>query len=268
MTWMTTTRGSQATTPGTSAELALEVVGLTKSYGDRPVVRGLNLRVERGSFVAIVGPSGCGKTTLLEMLGGLRRPDRGSVRVDGVEVTGPTDRVGFVFQEESTLPWRTVADNVRLPLELLGRKHARARAADVDQILELVQLTDARDKYPAQLSGGMRQRVAIARLLVTRPDVFLLDEPFGALDEQLRVTLGLELRKIIRSAGATGVLITHSIQESVLLADRIVVLSTHPATVVADLVVDITQDRDIEAVADPRIAQLSGQIWAALRTPA
>ncbi|MCC6406933.1 MAG: ABC transporter ATP-binding protein [Planctomycetes bacterium] len=208
----------------------LEVRGVSKSYGDgaarRKVLDGVDLTVERGEFLAIVGCSGAGKSTLLSLLAGLTRPDAGSIRLDGREIVEPgTDRA-IVFQHYSLLPWLTVAGNVRLAVDqVFPGEPASARERRIDRMLELVNLAAARDKYPSQLSGGMKQRVAVARALAMDPEILLLDEPFGALDALTRGTLQIELERIWEADQKTVVMITNDVDEALLLADRIVLLT-------------------------------------------
>ncbi len=207
---------------------ALSLRHVSHTFGAVDAVRDVSLEFPSGSFTALVGPSGCGKTTLLRLIGGLE------VLVDGELERATTATLGFAFQEPRLLPWRSVLDNVALPLELLGepREARRARAFDA---LERMQLRDAALRFPNQLSGGMKMRAAIARALVSRPSVLLLDEPFGALDEVTRHELDVSLRALWEHERFTAILVTHSIPEAAFLADRIVVLSPRPASVVAEI---------------------------------
>lgn len=200
---------------------------VSRSFGHVQAVAEVTLGLERGSFTALVGPSGCGKTTLLRLIGGLERADRGTVDRSGAAV-------GFCFQEPRLLAWRDLRENVALPLELAGVP-ASERRARADEALRLVQLQDAADRRPHELSGGMKMRAALARALVARPDVLLLDEPFGALDEVTRHELDEALRRLWEERGFTAVLVTHSLPEAVFLAERVVVFSPRPARIVADL---------------------------------
>ncbi len=202
-----------------------------QAAGSRPAVASVSLRVTRSEFVAIIGANGTGKSTLLRLVSGLLVPDRGRVEIAGNPLTGPSERVGFVFQEPRLMPWRSTLENVAFPLELAGwETDARVRRAT--EVLRLVGLHDVDHLRPHQLSGGMRQRAAIARALAMQPEVLLLDEPFSALDALTRERFNTELSRIWRSIGATVLLVTHSIAEALELADRVVVLAGHPGRIV------------------------------------
>lgn len=250
-----------------SAEPLLTVEDVTKTYAgkDREVtaLEDIAISASKGEFVTVVGPSGCGKTTLLEIMAGLRAPTSGSVRVRGHEVTGPHPSIGIIFQEESTFPWRTVLENVEFGLEMNGvkKKERRERARE---LISLVELSEFEGAYPHQLSGGMRQRVAIARTLVTRPEIVVMDEPFGALDEQTRLTLGVELLKIVERTEATVVLVTHSIQEAALLSDKIVVLSARPGRIKTVVHSTLPKSRDAHTLATPEFASITQRLWSLL----
>jgi NitT/TauT family transport system ATP-binding protein len=224
----------------------LRVEGLTVAYdqsnGRLPVLNGVSFHVQESEFLCLVGPSGCGKSTLLKLIAGLEQPTAGQVRLAGRAVQRPSREVGFVFQEPTLMDWRTVRDNVTLPLELdgSGKEQAAGRA---QMLLDLVGLTGFEDAYPAQLSGGMAQRVALARALVHDPRLLLLDEPFGALDALTRERMGRELLRIWQARRKTVVLVTHSVPEAVFLADRVLVLGPRPATVVAEVPVDLPRPR-------------------------
>jgi NitT/TauT family transport system ATP-binding protein len=242
----------------------LSVEKLAKTYGSVEAMRDIALEVDEGEFVSIVGPSGCGKSTLMEIVGGLIEPTSGEVRIAGTPVSGTDPAVGIVFQQESAFPWRTVAENARFGLEMTGveKDEARRRA---QEMLELVGLGGFEDRYPSELSGGMRQRVAIARTLVMNPQIILMDEPFGALDEQTRLILGEELLRIQAATSATILFITHSFDEALLLSDRIVVMTARPGRVKKIVDNPLPRPRDSTIVSDPEFGRLSGELWESLR---
>lgn len=217
-------------TPTASSPAHLALRDVSRRFGDVRAVEGVSLDFRRGSFTALVGPSGCGKTTILRLLAGLDRPDDG-IRVRGNDGAAST---GFLFQEPRLLAWRTVRENVALPLELAGVPRAE-RLARADAALGLARLSDAADRLPHQLSGGMRMRASLARALVTRPTDLFLDEPFGALDEVTRHELDTEVRALWERERFTAVLVTHSLPEAAFLAERMIVFSPRPARVVADI---------------------------------
>jgi NitT/TauT family transport system ATP-binding protein len=213
----------------------LALRGASRSFGSVQAVDRVSLAFERGSFTALVGPSGCGKTTILRMLGGLDSPDAGSCEREtgGVLSTGVLS-TGFLFQEPRLLAWRTLRENVALPLELAGMPAAE-RLGRADEALRLVRLADAGTRFPHQLSGGMKMRASLARAIVARPSLLLLDEPFGALDEVTRHELDMELRALWERERFTAILVTHSLPEAAFLAERMVVFSPRPAAIVADI---------------------------------
>jgi NitT/TauT family transport system ATP-binding protein len=251
----------------------IEIEGLSKSFGgtssSAPVVQvldGIDATVGKSELVGILGPSGCGKTTLLELIAGLQKPTSGRVTVNGRQVTGPSREVGVVFQEESTFPWRTVEKNISFGLQMMGLRGEELRRRR-DEGISLVGLEAFRKFYPRQLSGGMKQRVAVARTLVTRPSVIVLDEPFGALDEQTRLVLGLELRRILKETDSAGILVTHSIQEAALLCDRVVVLSARPTTVVTVIESDLGAERNSQMLGSNEFAAISQTLWSLMTGP-
>ena len=221
-------------------------VSFPAGRGERlTALEGLDLAIEPGQIVALIGPNGSGKSTLLRVVAGLLRPERGTVRIDGRQIDGPDSRVGLVFQEPRLLAWRTTASNIAYPLELAGVDQVALRAR-VASLLETVGLAGAADQVPSQLSGGMRQRAALARTLALEPEVLLLDEPFSALDELTRERLNLELLAITARTPTTILLVTHSVQEAIFLADRVVVLAAGPGRVVADIPVGLARPRSLE----------------------
>ncbi len=217
----------------------------------------ISFQVKEGEFLSLVGPSGCGKTTLLKLIAGLEQPAAGEIHLAGEEVRQPSRNVGFVFQEPTLMDWRTVEANVTLPLELngVGRSRAKDRAK---ALLELVRLTGFEEAHPAQLSGGMAQRVALARALVHDPQLLLLDEPFGALDALTRERMGRELLRIWQAHTKTVVMVTHSVPEAVLLADRVLVLGPRPASIAAEVPVDLPRPRT-QTVRDTPACTLTAQ---------
>jgi len=227
---------------------ALEVVGLRKGYvkdGHRNEVLDLErLRVVPGEFLTIVGPSGCGKSTLLHILGGFIRPDAGEIRVHGRAVTGPGPDRGMLFQEFALFPWRTVEGNVGWALEVQGRPAAE-RAAVVERYLDLTGLREFRRHLPGELSGGMKQRVALARVLAFDPRVLLMDEPFGSLDAQTREQMQEELMRLWERTGTTVVFVTHDIEEAVYLGGRVLVLSSRPARIREEVKIALPRPRDL-----------------------
>ncbi|MET9609447.1 ABC transporter ATP-binding protein [Streptomyces sp. NPDC006512] len=228
---------------------------------------GIDLEIEAGEFVVVVGPSGCGKSTLLDLLGGLTRPTSGRILLDGKPVTGPGLDRGIVFQQYALLPWRTALGNVEFGLEATGVPR-RQRAARAREFLDLVGLTGFEDRHPHELSGGMRQRVAIARSLAYDPDVLLMDEPFAALDAQTRESLQDELRRIWQSTGKTVVFITHGIEEAVYLGQKVAVITSRPGRV-KEVVPVSFGDRATGATGEdlrssPEFARYRHEIWTLL----
>jgi NitT/TauT family transport system ATP-binding protein len=231
-------------------------------------LRDISFEVHPREFVAIVGPSGCGKSTLCELVAGLLRPTQGTLLLKGEPIWGPHPGVGFVFQEDSTLPWLTARENVGFGLRMRGVPRAgwESRAT---RMMELVGLSGFEHHYPRQLSGGMRQRVAIARTLVLDPELILMDEPFGALDAQTRLLLGEELLQIWQRVGATILFVTHDIAEAVRLADRVVVMSTRPGRIKRVVGVSLPRPRALDDPAALAEAdRLVAMIWRDLRAEA
>ena len=220
---------------------------------------GFDLAVERGEIVAIIGPNGCGKSTFLRVASGLLAPAAGSVTLDDAPITGPDPAIGLVFQEPRLLPWRSVAGNVTYPLELAGWPSER-RAVRLGELLDLVGLADARDLRPSQLSGGMRQRAAIARALALQPRLLLLDEPFSALDALTRDRLNLEVLALWERAHPTIVIVTHSIPEAILLADRVIVMTPRPGRVAAIVPIDLPRPRSLDALDRAVVSDAAAEI--------
>jgi len=224
----------------------------------------VNLTVAEDEFACLVGPSGSGKSTLLRILAGIIEPTHGSALLNGMPVGGHQQRIGYIFQQANLMPWRTVLENIALPLELEGLEHPK-RLNAARQMSELVGLSEFEDTYPAELSGGMAQRVAIARALIHEPDVLLLDEPFGQLDAITRETLGEELLRIWNAARhSTVLMVTHSISEAVLLADRVFVMSPRPGHIDAAFDLGLPRPRSVDILYTPDATEISRQIRSAL----
>jgi NitT/TauT family transport system ATP-binding protein len=240
--------------------------GVTKTFETGyTALRGVDLAIEQRRFVALVGPSGCGKSTALSLVAGLDRPSAGTVAVRGKPVEGITPAVGFLFQRDALLPWKSVHDNVMLPLVLRGTTAATARARTAEWIAR-VGLRGFEQAYPYQLSGGMRKRVALAQTLVYDPEILLMDEPFSALDVQTRNLMEAELLGLWQGSGKTVIFVTHDLEEAIALADEVVVMTAGPARVKARYDVPLERPRDIERVRfDPRFTSLYAQMWNDLR---
>jgi NitT/TauT family transport system ATP-binding protein len=227
----------------------------------------VSLTVAPGEFVGVIGPSGCGKTTLINIIGGLLDGYHGTVRVAGENVRGPHPAIGMMFQEESTFPWRTVIDNVAFPLEIAGlpksERYDRAR-----RFVAMVGLEGFERRYPAELSGGMRQRVSMARTLAAEPKIMLMDEPFAALDEQTRLLLGDKVLQIQQQLRQTTLLITHNITEAVQLSDRIFVMTYRPGRLKRAVAIDLPRPRTSEIVSSEAFGRYVAQIWNDLREEA
>jgi NitT/TauT family transport system ATP-binding protein len=251
----------------------IELEDVSKTYdankrdGGVEAVRNVSMHVGSGEFVSIVGPTGCGKSTLMEIVAGLTDPTAGEVTIAGEPVTGPRRDVGVVFQKDSTFPWRTVLENVEFGLQMHGVTFDERRERSRD-VIELVGLSGFEDTYPNELSGGMRQRVAIARTLVMNPAVMLMDEPFGALDEQTRIMLGDELLSIAAETEQTTLFITHSINEAIHLSDRVVVMSARPGQIKETVGVDIPRPRNTDVFGSERFNDLSERVWELLKPEA
>lgn len=254
-----------------AAASTLVVDGVTKRFAtDQGVVTALenvSFTVNRGEFVALIGPSGCGKSTLFNIIGGLLGGYEGRVLVDGEAIAGSHREIGMVFQEESTFPWRTTLDNIAFPLEVTGVKKSE-REGRARDLIKLVGLEGFEARYPAELSGGMRQRTALARTLAFEPKILLMDEPFAALDEQTRLLLGDKLLQIQQALQQTTLLITHNIAEAVQLSDRVVVMSFRPGRVKRIFEIDLPRPRDSVIVGSAAFGQYVARIWSDLREEA
>ena len=247
--------------------LPVRITGLVRRFASDAqhpveVLAGIDLTVPASQFIALLGPSGCGKSTLLRLIAGLDTPDGGAVVVDGrpLRRREHPEALAFVFQEAHLLPWRTLINNVILPLELRGMPHAERRDRAL-HMLQRVGLADARDRYPAQLSGGMQLRGSLARALVTEPRLLLLDEPFAALDEITRQRLDGLIHELWRERRFTALFVTHSLREAVFLAQRAVMLSHRPAHIVADRAIELSDERAAELRTQPTYNALVEQLY-------
>lgn len=240
-----------------SSEKQLVIQNVYKAFnkGDQQVtvLRDINLGIKKGEFVSLLGPSGCGKSTLLKTIGGLLEPSSGQLSIAGEPIKGPKKNIGFMFQKAVLLPWRTVEQNLILPVEI-AKGDIGAAKKRVGELLELVGLKGYENYYTKELSGGMQQRISLARTLMNDPDILLLDEPFGALDEFTRETLNFSLMDIAERSGKTVILVTHNIGEAVLMSDRIVVMGINPGHVLEDLVIDIPKPRTDQVMASKKYA--------------
>jgi NitT/TauT family transport system ATP-binding protein len=231
--------------------------------GGVDALRDVSFSVRREEYLCVVGPSGCGKTTLLRLLAGLIIPTEGQVLFEGHTLKRPRRRIGFVFQQANLMPWRTAQENITLPLEL-GRMPLEQMQRRADELIHLVGLQGFNDTYPADLSGGMAQRVAIARGLVHEPDLLLLDEPFGSLDALTRERMATELMRIWSARTVTVVMVTHSISEAVLLADRVIVLGPRPGSVRLDLRIPLPRPRELSIQYTERFGELASKVREAI----
>jgi len=263
-----------AAMPGSASppgEHALRVDRLRKQFdtaeGAFVAVDGVSFAVRHGEFVSVIGPSGCGKSTLFNIIGGLLGGHEGEVRVGNDLVTEPHPSIGMVFQEESTFPWRTVLENVAFPLEIAGVPRVE-RSGRARHFIELVGLAGFERSYPAELSGGMRQRVAIARTLVSEPRILLMDEPFAALDEQTRLLLGDKVLQIQQALSQTTLLITHNITEAVQLSDRVLVMTYRPGRLKRVVDIELPRPRSSEVLGSDAFGRYVAAIWNDLREEA
>jgi len=249
----------------------LKVEGVAKTFvtasGTIDALAETSIEVRQGEFVAVIGPSGCGKSTLFNIIGGLDGADRGRVLVDGKPIKGSHRDIGMVFQEESTFPWRSVIENVAFPLEVAGIGK-REREEKALRFVRLVGLDGFERRYPAELSGGMRQRTALARTLCAEPRILLMDEPFAALDEQTRMLLGEKLLEICQALRQTTLFITHNLSEAIQLSDRVLVMSFRPGRIKRTVEIKLPRPRSSDVIASETFAAYLGIIWDELKTEA
>jgi NitT/TauT family transport system ATP-binding protein len=232
--------------------------------GNFLAVKDVTLDIARGEILTVVGPSGCGKSTLLNMTAGLIAPTQGEVLYDGAKLAGINQKVGYMTQSDHLLPWRTVFGNIAAPLEIRRTPKSQIEAK-VSELLEMVGLSDFRDSYPNQISGGMRKRCALSRLLAYDPETLLMDEPFGALDAQLRLRLQIQLRHLCKSLGKTVIFITHDLEEAVAIGDRCAVFSASPGTVLDTFTVALPADRDLMRIRyDAAFREMCATLWTYL----
>ncbi|HSA80503.1 MAG TPA: ABC transporter ATP-binding protein [Geminicoccaceae bacterium] len=244
---------------GLAGRPVYELQGVSKTFARRNVhaLDDIDLQLTEGGFAAVIGSSGCGKSTLLKIMAGLLPPSAGSVVLAGLPVTGPRRDIGMMFQQATLFPWRTTIENVVLPIEIRdGKTAARAKHDDARALLELVGLQGFEQVYPNELSGGMAQRAAICRMLITEPAVLLLDEPFSALDELSRDFMNMELQRVCIERNATSFLVTHSIPEAVILSDVVYVMSPRPGRFVEAVTVDLPRPRTLDMITEPRFGAL------------
>src|SRR6476660_2304574 len=243
------------------------VVQFQTPEGPITAVDNVSFTVKLGEFVSVIGPSGCGKSTLFNVIGGLLGNHQGVVKVAGETISGPHQSIGMVFQEESTFPWRTVTDNVAFPLELVGMPKVK-RAERARHFIKMVGLDGFENRYPGELSGGMRQRVSLARTLASEPKILLMDEPFAALDEQTRLLLGDKVLQIQQQLKQTTLLITHNITEAVQMSDRILVMTYRPGKVKRMVEIKLPRPRSSEVVSSEAFGRYVAQIWGDRREEA
>ncbi len=268
---MTLATPTPAPASSPAAEPQLVVDHVFKQFGEGPgsvvAVDRVSFNVMPGEFVSVIGPSGCGKSTLFNIIGGLLGEYNGDVKVHNERISGPHPAIGMVFQEESTFPWRNVVDNVSFPLELVGMAKSE-RLDRAHHFIDLVGLKGFEKRMPSELSGGMKQRVSIARTLVSQPKILLMDEPFAALDEQTRLLLGDKITQIQQELNQTTLLITHNLTEAVQLSDRIVVMTYRPGQVKRIVNIDLPRPRTSDVVSSDAFGHYVAEIWADLREEA
>ncbi len=265
---MTLTRRTETTADVPKIDVdgvSVRFAASTQQQRSNLALSGVSVRVAPGEFVAILGPSGCGKSTLLRVVCGLLGATQGTVRVDGQVVTRVPPGIGFLFQSDALLPWKTARENVAIGAILAGKAPGEAgRRAEV--LLGDIGLGQALHKYPAELSSGMRKRVALARTMAYEPTVFLLDEPFSALDAQTRIHVGNRFLRVLETLGQTVLIVTHDIDEAIAMADRVLVMTASPGRIAADFPIDLPRPRDYYGSRfEPRFRDLQGRIWEILR---
>ncbi len=250
----------------------IDEVSVSYNLGEPPVLKGASLQMSKGEFVALVGPSGCGKSTFMKLMSGLLKADQGSVVVANQEVTRPLGNVGMAFQNSVMLPWRTTLNNLLLPLEIARphretfRQNREAHANKAIELLRSVGLEDVAEKFPWELSGGMRQRASLCRALIHEPEVLMLDEPFGALDAFTREELWCVLRDLWQKRKFTVLLVTHDLIESAFLADRVLVMSNRPGRVIMELEIPFKRPRDLDIRFEKEFVDIVHQLRDQIRT--
>ncbi len=254
--------GGAGETGATRRLLVVERVSKAFAEGPRPTraLHDVSFTVADGEFVCLLGPSGSGKSTLLRIAGGLIAPDQGRVLFDGQPLQKPQPEIGFVFQSTNLMPWRTVLENVLLPLEIQGAAQAQDHTPRAVELLRVVGLEGFERVYPKHLSGGMAQRVVLARTLIQQPKLLLMDEPFGALDALTRERMNLELLRVQRIQAATVLMVTHSIPEAIFLADRVIVLSERPGRIIAEVIIDLARPRTMDMTASAQYGELAMEV--------
>lgn len=248
---------------GASAPAVYRVRNLRKTFARHSVtaLENTSFDLPRGSFTAVIGASGCGKSTLLKIMAGLVSPSEGSVMLAGKPVLGTRSDIGMMFQHAVLLPWKTTIENILMPIEIQqGKSAAKAKRADAEALMDLVGLKGFEGAYPSELSGGMQQRASICRMLITEPEILLLDEPFSALDELVREHMNMELQRICLARQATAFLITHSIAEAVLLSDTVFVMGSRPGRILEEVKIDLPRPRTLDMMLEPRFAELVAYI--------
>ncbi len=250
-------------------EKILEVKNISKKYqnkeGEILALQNINLRVNKGEFVSIIGPSGCGKSTLLSIIAGLEEKNGGEIYIEGEKVTGISPKIGYMLQRDCLLEWRSILSNTMFGLEIKGKKDKEAKAY-VEALLKKYDLYDFKDKYPSELSGGMRQRVALIRTLAVKPKILLLDEAFSALDYQTRIMVTNDIFHILRREGITALVVTHDISEAISMSDRVVVLNARPGTVkdIHKIEFEMENRDPINCRESPKFSQYFNTLWKEL----